>query len=231
MKPGLNLVTVEYADILSSMHIAELTRHEDALKRCFQNDVKLLWDIKRCQDGTIKLQLLKHGIVDVELVEIEEDKLPFIQSATLVEEVLSYDRDKEFREIQSYLEGRVSEWISRLNSLYEKVKSWSPSGSRPIEGSQLQRSEELLRNYKVDLREVPTLAILSGNKRVSFVPAGIWTIGADGRVNVTTNNSQFMLVDLRRDRNSDSNWRLVNPAQRVNNIQFDKTSYLRLLEE
>ena len=88
-----------------------------------------------------------------------------------------------------YLIARVDNWILRLNNLYANIERWAGSDYQMHKSQVLQRPEELLSKYNIQLRNVPTLTILHCKNRIGFVPSALWVIGANGRVNVTTNSA------------------------------------------
>jgi hypothetical protein len=83
--------------------------------------------------------------------------------------------------------------------------------------------------HKVDPIPLPTLEIIRGKKRVAFVPSALWIIGADGRINVTANASQFILVDRRNDREQPSRWEIVLGKNRLETVPFTKEVLLDFL--
>ena len=127
---------------------------------------------------------------------------------------------------------RTDDWVSRLNRLYEKLDAWLVS--IPHDGVRRetlkQPVEPPMRQVKVSARGVPTYTILRGKHRVSFVPSALWLPGANGRVNVTTNTKQHVLVDRGAGQNG-SNWQLVVDDFNRTLVPFTKAQFVRLLAE
>src|SRR5437764_987893 len=127
---------------------------------------------------------------------------------------------------------RIDDWVGRLNRLYDKLDEWLASipHDRVRRETLKQPVEPPMRRVKVAPRDVPTYTILKGNKRVTFVPSALWVPGANGRVNVTTNAKQHVLVDRGAGRNG-SSWQLVVDNLERPLVPFSKTQLLRLLAE
>lgn len=126
-----------------------------------------------------------------------------------------------------YLVHRVDNWIYRLNKLFDNIESWLNKDYEIIRSQVQQRPEELLAKYVIPLREVPTLTIIDGRKRVGFVPSALWVIGANGRVNITTNTLNYMLIDFSVGNTRESDWRVV---QKSNPLQNKSLSEILLRE-
>lgn len=131
------------------------------------------------------------------------------------------------------VQDRVSDWIQRLNVLYEKLDLWIANypDAKVRKGSLTQLIENLMTEHSVAPRQVPTYTILRGKKRIAFVPSAIWLIGANGRVNVSTNTKQHMLVDLGGCEGKASNWQLVDTSTRTMLRAFNRAAFVDLLEE
>src|SRR5439155_20891552 len=92
---------------------------------------------------------------------------------------------------------RIDDWISRLDGLYDMLDEWMASipHDRVERGTLRQTIEPYMRQFDVPPRELPTYTIFQGQKRIEFAPSVLWVAGANGRVNVTTNVKQHILVD------------------------------------
>jgi hypothetical protein len=111
------------------------------------------------------------------------------------------------------VEARIANWQIRLQSLCEIVKGFAQKYDCPLEdileGQVLQRLEQPMIQFQVQPKMLPTIAILKGMNRVSLVPSVLWILGADGRVNVSTNSHQYILVDTRKYEEAESDWRIA----------------------
>lgn len=128
---------------------------------------------------------------------------------------------------------RVNDWIRRLNLLYNQLDEWRQDvpGTRVLHGELQQTIEYMMMEMKVPARNVPTYTILKGKERIAFVPSVIWIVGANGRVNITTNTRQYTLVDMGGWDNASSDWQLMVSNSRKPLIQFTKQVFLRLFED
>jgi hypothetical protein len=128
---------------------------------------------------------------------------------------------------------RVEDWIRRLGLLFKEVESWIPSSSS-LEVSKTeipQISEEMMREVGVHPKNVPVLTIFSGKHRIAFVPSARWVVGAYGRVNISTNKKQYILVDVRAEENGKSDWQIVTDDIRKATVPFTREVFLKILRE
>jgi hypothetical protein len=128
---------------------------------------------------------------------------------------------------------RISNWKKRLNILFSHIDDWAKDlkGIRIQQSSITQAREELMHKFDIEPNTVPTMAIFYGKHRVSFVPMGLWVIGSNGRINITTNTNQYILVDLGGDDDEPSQWTIVNPAKRKEKISFDEKTLAKIIED
>ncbi len=133
------------------------------------------------------------------------------------------------------IERRIDDWVERLEALYERVRRFARA--RPdaeelkiLEGQVLQRLEYVMEQNDVPPRMLPTIAVLKGINRVSFVPSALWTIGANGRATVTTNRHQYMLADLNEEKEAPSDWRIATSRGSAIQLPFDETVFSQLLD-
>jgi hypothetical protein len=132
------------------------------------------------------------------------------------------------------IEKRIDEWIKRLNCLFDQIDLWIKSLSN-YEGKKskaFQIQEELMVRFNVKPKEVPCYTIFfQGQKCAIFIPNALWIIGADGRINLTVNEKQYILLDLRSNRTGPSKWNLVTPNIRHIHMPFNKNTLLGLIKK
>jgi hypothetical protein len=128
------------------------------------------------------------------------------------------------------VEARIEDWEKRLNDLCGMVEGFANTCGKPcLKGQILQRLEQPMMEFEVPPRLLPTIAVLNGMKRVSFVPSTLWILGADGRVNVSTNLHQYILVDTRKSEEFESDWRIYT-SKLAKPHEFDLPIFTQLLE-
>lgn len=134
---------------------------------------------------------------------------------------------------RKYILWRISNWKKRLKQLFSDIENWA----KDFEKIEIRRSdipqarEELMHKFEIAPDTVPTMAILFGKHRASFVPMGLWVIGSNGRVNITTNKNQYILIDLGGDDDEPSQWTIVNPSKRKERISFDQNILAKIIED
>lgn len=128
---------------------------------------------------------------------------------------------------------RIASWIQRLNGLFAQLEVWAQDhpDCEIKRGKITQINESLMQAYGLEPRLVPTLTFFVDKKyRVAFVPSALWVVGANGRVNVTTNFRQYILVDLALDE-EDPKWVIVSPKEKNNQVDFNRDRFIELLGE
>jgi hypothetical protein len=129
--------------------------------------------------------------------------------------------------------GRVTDWIARLNALFDKLETWAAEvpNARVERDHMPQQIEDSLTRFSVKVREVPTFtAFVDRKNRIAFVPSALWIVGANGRVNVTTNYRQYALLDLAQPGTS-SDWQLLVAGAKTHFKPFDQALFLKLISE
>ncbi|MCA9435843.1 MAG: hypothetical protein KC978_08675 [Candidatus Omnitrophica bacterium] len=130
---------------------------------------------------------------------------------------------------------QIEDWEKRLVELYNRIESWynelPPNETKEfLSGSVLQRDEGPMRRVDVPPRMLPTRSVLYGKNRVSFVPSALWIVGANGRVNATTNRRQFSLIDVRENDEAPSDWQIVTSQLAQTHVPFTQEVFNDLIE-
>jgi hypothetical protein len=125
---------------------------------------------------------------------------------------------------------RVDDWENRINGFYDKVSQWAKdAGFRTERTRKVLMSEELMQKFAVPDRELPVLDIVRENQTAaSFVPLGLWIIGANGRINVVTHAGTYILVD-RASELGNPEWVLVDREDRHRFSPFDEAAFAGLV--
>jgi hypothetical protein len=91
-------------------------------------------------------------------------------------------------------------------------------------------AEELMERYSVPDRELPVLDVLRGEDPVaSFVPRGLWIIGANGRIDIITRSGFRFLTD--RGRNGAPNWVVIDSQDRKKAKELNEHSFRSILDQ
>jgi hypothetical protein len=125
----------------------------------------------------------------------------------------------------------VDDWAHRISTLYRDVKVWLSDhpGLRYDESRTVTMSEELMQRFAAPDRELPVLDILRGDQVVvSFVPRGLWLIGAWGRVDMIAPDRTEMLIAIRRE-DGKFEWRLTSSNNRRQTAPFDRNALLAIV--
>jgi hypothetical protein len=122
----------------------------------------------------------------------------------------------------------VDEWLRRVGRLYADVQEWL--GDRgDLRFEQIRTvimSEEIMQRFAV--AEIRVLDIILGEQVLaSFVPRGLWLIGAWGRVDIITKDKTSILVVIKQA--DEFEWRLVSAGDRRPTRRFDRAALLELM--
>jgi hypothetical protein len=123
----------------------------------------------------------------------------------------------------------VDDWVHRVKRLYADVKEWlADSADLRFEQTRtVTMSEEMMQEFAVTDRELPVLDVLRADQVVaSFVPRGLWLIGAWGRIDVITKDKTSVLVAIKKLDKFE--WQLALPDDRRRTRSFDKPVLLEL---
>lgn len=123
----------------------------------------------------------------------------------------------------------VEDWVRRIERLYAQVREWAvDKGDLRLEQTRtVTMSEEMMQKFAVTDRELPILDVLRGDQVVtSFVPRGLWLIGAWGRIDIITKKRTWILVAIKKD--NEFEWRLVSSEDRRQTRPFEKASLVEL---
>jgi hypothetical protein len=174
--------------------------------------------------------LTKHGLVDLQLGAFSEGEILQMTDEAFKNRIFVQDVEEQRKQETAYIEGRLEDWRNRLSRLFTEIAGWIPPPWQPHNGKITQRNEELMQRYNIAPRDIETLTLLNGKHRVAFVPSALWIIGADGRVNVTVDASQYILIDRRSTASDPSQWVIVLGNQRNETVAFTRDVFQALLK-
>lgn len=126
----------------------------------------------------------------------------------------------------------IEDWENRIEVLYGTVQAWLMDfpDLRWEQNRTVTMSEELMQKFAVTDRDLPILDILEGDQVIiSFVPRGLWLVGAWGRIDVITRDRTNILVAVKPS--GALEWRLAAPDDRRLTKSFDKDAFAGLLKQ
>jgi hypothetical protein len=113
---------------------------------------------------------------------------------------------------RSQVVSEVSRWEGSVKQLYAEIATWlrDMPGAKFETSRTVTMSEELMQKFAVSDRELPVLDVVLGDQVLaSFVPRGLWLIGAWGRIDVITPTQTQMLI-MKPLVNGDLAWHIVS---------------------
>lgn len=91
---------------------------------------------------------------------------------------------------------RVENWKERVSKLYEQLRAWLPTKFTTDTLRILRMHEKLMKRYNVGASILPILNVsCKGDSVATLTPRGLWIIGANGRLDLFTQQSHFVVVD------------------------------------
>jgi hypothetical protein len=123
---------------------------------------------------------------------------------------------------------KVDEWARRIDALYAAIERWASQRGLSVDRARtVTMSEQLMQRFAVPDRELPVLDIGRGDQLImSFVPSGLWLIGAYGRIDVVTQEGTRAIVNL--GAGSEAKWHLIEPHSRQP-VPFDEAAFSSLV--
>ena len=204
-------------------------------------DVKIRERDPRQRDFAMATSLLegaasRHRIHEVWFLNVERLKLTIIRQN---ENGIRYDElvplNVWTRSAEGVFERRqviaeVDDWVRRIDTLYEEVQRWlADQGQLRCERARtVTMSEELMQQFAVTDRDLPVLDVIKADQVIaSFVPRGLWLIGAWGKIDLITRDATATLIAIRNG--NEFEWKLGLAGDRTALGKFNRASLLRLI--
>lgn len=126
---------------------------------------------------------------------------------------------------------RIADWKKRISNLYTNIALWVENSEYKVrQGPNLIMFEELMFEYNVPATEIQTIDILKGKIFVmSIKPKGLWIIGANGRIDLTSITKNVILVDV-ANQFEEPKWKLYE-NNKTNGVDLNSESFLKLLSK
>ena len=124
----------------------------------------------------------------------------------------------------------VDDWLRRVERLYLDVRDWLGDNKDLLfeQTRTVTMSEEMMQEFAVTDRELSVFDVLRGDQVVaSFVPRGLWFIGAWGRVDVITRDKTWILLAIKKSDKFE--WQLASPEDRQRMKPFNKSALSELM--
>ena len=131
---------------------------------------------------------------------------------------------------KEHVSKRVKDWKLRVSKLYKEVGSWlhdKPEYKVTL-GVKVRMYEELMEKYGIAPEEIQTADLYKGDKLIaSFMPIGLWVIGANGRIDLLTSQGSYTLVD-NADEFKSPEWHMYPPSDHRKGKPFSKRELLAI---
>jgi hypothetical protein len=139
---------------------------------------------------------------------------------------------------KAHILDRLRDWQVRVHALYDAVEKSLGDGYTYDRSGKHLSGEELVQRAAIESREVPKVDILrieqNGKLVATLMPRGLWIIGANGRVDIIIVPRSggvriFMLIDHSLPLGGESDWRIVQPSDRLQQPPFRPERFRELL--
>lgn len=125
---------------------------------------------------------------------------------------------------------RLSDWLQRLEDLKRDMQAWLPAGYSLRDRPPVPIHEELMRKFGVAPAKMPSFDIVQGSTPILRVqPKGLWTIGANGRVDLVGRRGTFILVDRSEPLSGNPQWEFYSPSNRRAGTELSQVTFTDLL--
>ena len=130
-----------------------------------------------------------------------------------------------------HINKRIIDWKKRISDLYSDISLWLENSEYTVrKGHNLIMFEELMFQFNIPATEIETLDILRGRVFVmSIKPKGLWIIGANGRIDLTSITKNVILVDT-ANQFEKPKWKLYE-ANKTKGIEFNSEALFNLLRK
>ena len=128
------------------------------------------------------------------------------------------------------IQKKVEDWKNRIDRLYLEIKKWVSSSADYSCNSihTTVMNEEIMQNFEIPPQQIKTLDITYNGKTIlAFKPKGLWTIAANGRIDILSKKGSFMLVDF-AEHFQTPNWNIYTADKKTKNI-FNETAFNQVL--
>ncbi|MCJ2072269.1 hypothetical protein MKK75_26340 [Methylobacterium sp. J-030] len=128
------------------------------------------------------------------------------------------------------LDMRLDDWQQRIAAIYAQAEAWGAREGLTADRSRtILMSEDLMQKFAIPDRELAILDLSRGESPVmSIVPAGLWVIGSNGRIDIITHERSAILLDTSRDI-SITRWVYIIRGERREARPWDETAFRDLI--
>jgi hypothetical protein len=124
----------------------------------------------------------------------------------------------------------VRDWIDRLTKLKTMMKGWLPTDMSIVDRLPTPMNEERMKSFDVPPAQMPTFEVHRGVARIMRVqPKGLWIIGANGRVDLTTAKASYILVDKSEPLSGAPDWHYYASANGRQSTPLDMAHFKSFL--
>jgi hypothetical protein len=178
--------------------------------------------------GSLAIETLVRPREDVDVLIYDRDR--FANSADVE---LAWERDYR-RRWHDLTEKSADDWIERLKQLRSSMATWlgtlGPTALTINDRPPVTMSEEPMRRFGVGPKQMPAFEILDGNRPIMRVlPRALWTIGANGRVDLITKAAAPILVDQSERLSRPSRWEIYSPRDKGRLVPLTEERFHNLI--
>jgi hypothetical protein len=130
-----------------------------------------------------------------------------------------------------HVERRIRDWKKRLAGLYAMVRGWLKDTEYNLAATKpLRMYEKMMYDFDIPETEMESVDVRKNGLYIcALVPRGLWTVGANGFVEILNRKDRYDLVDVSKPFESPQ-WKIVsfkNPDGEL----FTKENFLAILSD
>lgn len=129
-----------------------------------------------------------------------------------------------------HIRRRVEDWHNRLRTLYGLIGGWLPEGWTAREGTPVRMYEEMMREFHVEPKQIPTLELVNQTDDIAKLePRALWVIGCNGRVDLKRPGRHYLIVDL-AENFAEADWQVARANRRGDRQPFTHEWLVNVLQ-
>jgi hypothetical protein len=131
------------------------------------------------------------------------------------------------------VEMRIQDWRNRIKELFDNFKEWSAESLDCLVKIQADQEmyEEMMKQFDVKPQKLFSADIYRKGKLImTFKPAGLWLIGANGKIDILSKSGAKFLVD-RSFNYRKPDWKIYLSHDNKSQNELTKSIFLKLISE
>lgn len=131
----------------------------------------------------------------------------------------------------AHVKKRVDDWEHRVSSLIEQIRNWNIDNIDIRASRNYLMHEGLMKQFNVPMRQILSVNVFQNDiLKIAIKPFGLWIMGANGRIDLLTQNGNNVLVDEAQQFDTPK-WKLYPLDNKKTGVDFNKNEFIKLLNQ